>query len=460
MAAPKRLSSLTDASLAAFNKSAQKWDKLFCTRIVGFFAYKNANSVSFKLRLQSQKTSITIGLAHKITITQAAEIALKMIELINTGEDPKDALRKPGKTKTTRIISVPENDLAYLGNFFKQVYVPHVIKEEWGSAQNNINTINREFEHLFDRKMSELTAHDIEQWQDQIEGRLVNGKALVFDSIKRKYDTLLGVIRLAIEVSNKPKGPYAGLLFESPFKIRALRGASKTQKDEYEKRRKEIDKLNRRIMEDSELCSIEMAMFDFGKDLAEARERSRQHSARKHLPSLLTKNFAHWIIPFIYLCYYTGLRPNDVLDLKWEDFYNGKFTITANKSKRYNEPVIIRQNIGTKKRLFKHSCQEVLDLWRDDLGSPATGWVFPSDNDTSKRLGRDGYRKAWNSILKLAGMSIHVYSFRHHYISYQLSIDTDKLAVAALVGHKTTKMIDEHYSHHLPSKADDAVNQM
>ena len=153
-----------------------------------------------------------------------------MIELINNGEDPKDALRKPGKTKTTRIISVPENDLAYLGNFFKQVYVPHVIKEEWGSAQNNINTINREFKHLFDRKMSELTAHDIEQWQDEIESRLVNGKALVFDSIKRKYDTLLGVIRLAIEVSNKPKGRYAGLLFESPFKIRALRGASKAQK--------------------------------------------------------------------------------------------------------------------------------------------------------------------------------------------------------------------------------------
>ena len=462
MAGRKRITSLTDSVVSDFSNTSTYPEQKHCDHISGFFLFRNHKSVAFRFRSGTGKkrSPITIGLADKMTSNKAAQIALEMIELINSGDDPKDALRKPSDAKTNRIVSIPDNDLSYLGNFFNQVYVPHVTKEEWGSAQNNINAINLEFSHLFSKKMSDLTAHDIELWQDTIEERLVNGRSLAYDSIKRKYDTLLGVIRLAIEVSNKPKGQHAGLLYESPFKIRALRGASKTQKTEYEKRSKEMDKLNRRIMEDSELEAIEKAMLAFGKDLAEARGRSRQHSARQHLPDLLAKNFPHWVIPFIYLCYYTGLRPNDILDLRWEDFYNGKVTITANKSKRYNEPVIIRQEVADVKRLFKYSCKEVLDLWQADNGMPSTGWVFPSDNDSKKRLGRDGYRKAWTSILKLADMNLHVYSFRHHFISYQLSTGTDKLAVAALVGHKTTKMIDEHYSHHLPSKATDALRKM
>ncbi len=32
---------------------------------------------------------------------------------------------------------------------------------------------------------------------------------------------------------------------------------------------------------------------------------------------------------------------------------------------------------------------EVLTLWREDCGAPSTGWVLPSDNDKTKRLGRD-----------------------------------------------------------------------
>jgi len=463
MVSLRKISSLTDSGIAKFNANASPKDTLPCLKISGFKVIKNLNSSSFIFRPTSRsakRTPITIGLTHKITIGVAASIALEMIELNNTGGDPKDALRKPTKTKTTRAIAIPENDLSYLGNFFEQVYTPYVHDNEYGSAQNNINLIQLEFGHLFRKKMSELTVKDIEDWQDSIEKRLCNGKLLVYDTIKRKYDTLLGLLSIAIDLSNKPTGKYAGLLYESPFKFRALRGASHAQKREYERRRKEIDKLSRRIMDDSELSEIESALKTFNTDIVNARTRSRLHAARLYLPDLALKTFAHWMLPFIYLCYYTGLRPNDILDLRWEDFYNGKLTITANKSRHYQEPIIIRQNISDHKRLFDYSCKEVLDLWQVDCGNPTTGWVFPSDNDKSKRLGRDAYKTSWKTIQKLAGFKIHVYSFRHHFISYQLFVGTDKLAVARLVGHKTTRMIDEHYSHHMPSRADDAMNQM
>ncbi len=193
--------------------------------------------------------------------------------------------------------------------------------------------------------------------------------------------------------SVKTNGKYAGLLYESPFKVRTLPGASNDQKRENEKNQKALNRLNRRIMEDSELCAIEKALFQFNKDTPEFRTRSRQYTSRKHLPNLASHNFAHWILPFIYLCYYTGMRPNDVLDLRWEDFYNGKLTVTANKPRNYKEPIVIRQNISGQKRLLKYSCKEVLDLWQADNGSSATGWVLPSDADRNKRLGRDGYKK-------------------------------------------------------------------
>ncbi len=91
---------------------------------------------------------------------------------------------------------------------------------------------------------------------------------------------------------------------------------------------------------------------------------------------------------------------------------------------------------------------------------PTTSLVFSSDEDKNKPLRRDGYKKSWRKNQMLADIKVHVYSFRHHFISYQLSIGTDKLAVARLVGHKTTPMIDEHYSHHLPNEAADAMNLM
>ena len=463
MAAIKKESSFTNKQLETFNNNSKKGDCIFCSKATGFGVVKNRTSLSFFYRRtssDSNRSRIVIGLAHKITIEKAVKIAKEMFSLDNAGNNPKDALRTSTKDNALRTVTVPDNDLSYLGNFYEQVYTPYVHKHKYGSALNNINLIKFEFGHLFRKKMSELTSQDIEDWQDKIEKRESNGKPLVYNTIKRKYDTLLGLLSIAIQLSNKPNGKYAGLLYESPFKVRALRGANNDQKREYEKKQKELDRLNRRIMEDSELSAIEKALFQFSRDTSEARTRSRQHTSRKHLPDLASHNFAHWILPFIYLCYYTGMRPNDVLDLRWEDFYNGKLTVTANKSRNYKEPIVIRQYISDQKRLFKYSCKEVLDLWQEDNGSPATGWVFPSDADRNKRLGRDGYKKSWATIQKLAGIQIHVYSFRHHFISYQLSIGSDKIAVAHLVGHKTTRMIDEHYSHHLPNKATDALNQM
>ncbi len=82
-----------------------------------------------------------------------------------------------------------------------------------------------------------------------------------------------------------------------PFQNSCIARCQQSPKSEYEQRRKEMDKLNKRLQEESELITVKIALTEFNIQTLAAR--TRQHTARLYLPDLAKQHFAHWVLPFI-----------------------------------------------------------------------------------------------------------------------------------------------------------------
>ncbi len=451
-------SSITEAALRRFILNAKEGATLSCTAIKGFSVYKNRaqNSASFRYRPSlrgASRNSIIIGKANVLKIAEATAMVLGIMEGINDGEEAKDTLRSGRIASTKRLHSKNENDLSILGNFFEKVYMPIKQRLNEDTAYDSYTIMKREFGHLFKKPMSKLTSKDITKWQDQKEKQ-----GLAYKTIERYYATLIALISMAIKLSHDSSGEHAGILFDSPFPVRPLRGASKAQREAILRQERDIDTHVRRMLEKEELIKLEKAMERYAQECVDGRERSRKHSNKLHLPCLKDVTFPHWIMPYIYISYYTGLRPGDVSGLEWQDLHNGKLNKVTEKSKHLTKPVVVKLSLSNTKSVFKYSLVEVLTIWRAQQGNPKTGWVFPQIRDASKPLSEKGYKKSWAKITEYAGLKLHMYSFRHNFISTLIREGMNMKLVATMSGHKTTEMIERHYAHHFPSDVEEAMS--
>lgn len=480
------LSTITNPKLKAFLAKAVERKLYSCKKINGFYVQKNraANSGTFKYRptdRSSNRNSITIGRTNKYTIEEAAQIALNMIAAISHGDDPRNAL-KNGSVKLKRIVKNKSDDPALLGNFLKNVYEPMRIRESGENGRLDVNNIKREFGHLFSRKMSELRIKDIRDWQEKKEK-----EGLHPDTIVRYYSTLTGLISRAIRVSYEVGGEYEGLLIDNPFPIRALNRISHKQRKALLEEQKRNDVIVRRMLQDDELRRLEKAMEIHAESVRQGRRNSRAHSNKRHLPCLDHVVFPHWVYPYIYFAYYTGLRPGDISDLRWEELDGAKLNRITNKSKHLAKPVAVSFGLTENKGVFKYSAKEVYEIWHKQAGNPKTGYVFPQVRNPKAPLSEKSYKKSWNAILQLTGveevstdgdkhlvddqsivetkyrvppLKLHMYGFRHNFISTLLRRGASVKVTATMAGHKTTQMVEERYSHHFDSELDEAADLM
>jgi integrase len=451
-------SSITEPALKQFLSRAKEGQELFCERIAGFSIRKNraAGSGSYQYRISSAQMArrrFVVGKTNSMKIKDAIAIALKIMDAVNEGEDLDGIACKyiPGKIKKRS----PVNDLALLGNFFNEIYIPMRLRESGDSAKSPINMIKKHWGHLFDLPMNKIRPGHVQQWQDEMEK--TNYK---YKTIESTYGLLRSMLTRAVKLSHEQGHPCYGLLDESPFKVRPLRKASKQQKERELAKIREYENETRRIIESDELKTIEQGLYDHAQECIAQRERSRKHSNKRHLPSLLGQIFPHWIAPFVYLAYYTGMRPGDISTLRWEDIQHGKIRKVTNKSKYQTNPTTIALDIVDVKNVMNYSCKEVLDIWRSQMGNPMTGWVFPQVRNTDHPLSEKGYKKSWDQVKKLAGVNLDMYAFRHHFISTHIRMGTNLKLIATLAGHTTTEMIEKHYAHHFPSDIRAALSIM
>jgi len=442
-------SSITQAALNRFVETAEEGQELYCERIKGFSLFKNraAGSASYRYRPTSRhisRTPITIGRTSKLTIKLACQIAVKLIDAINQGDDPKETLRElvQGQLRKTK---AKDDDLSVLGNFYREIYKPMRLRESGNSAASALNSIEKQWGHIFDKRMAQIKPLDITRWQDEKER-----DGLKYNTISKYYNLLRAILSTAMRLSHEAGGQHQGLLLALPFSVRPLRKPSKKQKEQHLEKARDLEIDSRRMLTVEELQAVEKGLMLYGLQVIAQRERSRCHANKLHLPSLKGQVMPHWVIPFTYLAYYTGLRPGDIADLRWEDLIDNKLRKVTNKSKHLAEPVIVNFELSDDKSVLAFSCVEVLDIWRGQQGNPKRGWLFPQIRDNNKPLSEKGYKKSWDNVQKLASIKLDMYSFRHNFISTLIRKGFNLKLVAEMAGHKTTEMIEKHYAHHFP----------
>lgn len=324
-----------------------------------------------------------------------------------------------------------------LGQYLQTHYKDHQARKKSGA--DTIAMIRRNFGHLFDVDMASLTKQHIHDWQDEREAK---GRA--YATIQRAYGALKTLLNTAVKTD--------GVISTNPLANVSLK--ERNANNDNEERLKLEREAERRALTAEEIEKLKLGLNLYAEEIRQQRRNSRAHG-KAYLPCLDDVAYPHWFIPFCYVALYTGLRSGDIYSLTWGNKLNIPFKqlrVTPNKTKHHSDPAQIIQPIPA-------PLHEIMAAWWKQNGKPQTGLVFPSDK-TGGEISKGTHAHHWRKIVSLAGLDEHLvfYSLRHNFISTLIANNVPLFEVAALAGHKDTKMIEKHYGHLLPDKAKTAMD--
>ena len=187
---------------------------------------------------------------------------------------------------------------------------------------------------------------------------------------------------------------------------------------------------------------------DIGKALSPDEEKRLLEACRKSAQPAL--------YPAVVIFCNTGLRNAELRCAKWNqvDFLRAEFRVGKAKTEGSEGRIIpLNQTAlsafqewknrwpGAKPEDFVFPSEKL--VYRGS-GSPESGVMVPYAVDPGKPLG--GWKKAWTTAKKLAGVECRIHDLRHHFISALAQTQTPDATIQAISGHLSRKML-EHYSH-------------
>lgn len=217
---------------------------------------------------------------------------------------------------------------------------------------------------------------------------------------------------------------------------------------------------NRDLFSDEDKAAIMRGLNAFAERVREQRRSSRKHG-KAHLADLDFVTYPHWFVPFTLVAWLTGMRPGDVRTLKWESLehnrFNGKTSMVFTPAKTQDKgekPVQVKFPVSGR-------LAEVLKDWREQQGSPKSGYVFPSERTVSCR-NKKSHRTPWLEVKRPGGVreDLDFYSFRHNFISELVARGEPVLTIAGLVGHRDGTMIAQNYLRHNEQDSADVIASM
>lgn len=224
------------------------------------------------------------------------------------------------------------------------------------------------------------------------------GKMLSENSKKSYLTTFKGLMNFAIN---------DGKLDFNPFNF-----FKKGQAPRYQKRERE-------------LTELEISM------LSKALKRIYQDKKR----SLQWRQFYCF---FILLCY-SGARPREISHVKWSDF-----SVVDKERVRF----IVSAEISKTKRMRRVEIPrwvwDELNRMKKLLGYNSTDFVFDLQRREADVYGGSKWRKL---CAEVGIKNIRLYDLRHSYISQRIRENANPVAVAEQVGHASTQMTLNNYSH-------------
>ncbi|WOD08094.1 tyrosine-type recombinase/integrase [Marinomonas sp. GJ51-6] len=410
-------------------------NELSCPKILGFHLQKLKTGGCWRFRyhdFDGKKRILNLGKYTGDTSNRldAAEKAIEYRNQVNRGEDP--ASEKKAKQEALRQADARRQN-GKLGTYLDGIYTLHQSRKSGG--KHTLDLIRRHFSQWLDTPMELISVADLKQWQYQSEQ-----EGFSHSTIKRAFGAFRTMLRHAVREHILNDDPSA------KFQLAPPTAAEKNKAHEGEELKA------RRMLTILELQSISKGIELYKAQLIQQRENSRNHG-KLHLPSLERLTFPHWFFPFFHLAAYTGMRSGDLYTLNWQEL-NTQFkrlVKVPNKTRHHHDPIKVDLPLDDR-------ITNLMTQWREQCGNPASGLVFPSEK-TGKRLDRQAHNTHWKKVLALGGIEadLDFYSLRHHFISRMVAGGFPLFTVARLSGHKSVKMIEQHYGHLAPHAAADAL---
>ncbi len=396
------------------------WDE-GANKIPGFACrVTSAGAKSFVMdyRTAGRKRRITIGRWPAWSVQAARERASEYLRAAQSGDDPLEQ-RQAARDANTNT----------LGRYIATDYAAHQARKK--SGDQTLALLSRSFEKLHNRPLPSLTMKDIEQWRTRREA-----DGLKFQTIKRHFDTLQGLLNHAVTMKAISANPLKGMKLQEP---------ASTEDEQLE------TVTGRKILTDDEIAQFFAGLEAFNEKKREQRRNSRAHG-KDHLPDLDGATYTHHAVPWLRLAYFTGFRPGDLFGLQWPHI---------DLDKRQIRKVIEKTAQHVKEpQTFPLSPAAVatLQAWHKDQGKPAAGYVFPSER-TGGRMDKKAMQGPWRQIRKLGGLPdfLDIYSLRHNFASQMIRAGADLFTVSKLMAHTDIQTTIKNYAKLAPDQAADAV---
>ncbi|ODS14597.1 integrase family protein [Pseudoalteromonas tetraodonis] len=433
------LTSITQAKLSAFKKTATPRQQLGCDKISGFFYLKLSRGGAWRLRytdLLGKRRTATIA-DTSIKPNQAAEEAISWKAKLREGIDPLSYKEELAQIQREEEQLKAANVYMTVGAFYESIYTPHKL-DNYRYGAGTLKVIKHNFEHLFKRDMDKLNSADILQWYNMRKGKGIKRSTLVRD---------FGAFKAMLNFATQPlKGVNEPILKVNPIKSFTLPALTIKEQDELEAHNEKLSH-QRDIFSNEVKQQIHKGLSLYSEKVKKQRRSSIAHG-KSHLINLDSLTYPHWFIPFCHIARLTGMRPSDIYALKWENLlfnqFNDQTTLifTPSKTKK-------AENSRKIKFPVTGELKYVFECWAEQQEQAKHGLIFKSER-TSRSLERKAHLRHWKQVKALGGVpeSLDFYSFRHNFISELVARGVPVLTIAGLVGHKDGSMIAANYLRH------------
>lgn len=424
--ANKSKTSISIDKSVAHVKVAPYQEELPCLKITGFHLKKTKAGGTWRLRysdLAKKRRVLTLGRFVDGTKDrlEAAELALTYRGKVEDGGDPASEAEKELQQ---RRIKHTENLNSTVGIYFNGIYTKHQSRKI-DAGKHNLGAIKRYFSGWFDWPMISVNKQNLKIWQLAMET-----KGLSHETVKRSFGALRTMLRHAVSEGIIEADPTANFKLDPP---RASEKAAKLDGSASK---------SRRMLTGEELAGINKGATLFN---AECTEKLNKANWNRPIPA--------WFYPFFRLAAYSGLRTGDLFSLNWDELNLSfkRLSKTPRKTQHHSDPIKVDLPLDD-------GITKVLKNWHLYMGQPKSGLVFPN-MQTNTQMDKKTHNKHWKKVLNLGGVTtaIDFYSLRHHYCSKMVSKGVPLFTVARLAGHKSTKMIEQHYGHLSPNAGRDAL---
>ena len=351
-------------------------------------------------RSKARQRWYLIGSVDFFSLTEARNEARAFLGLLARGEDPLTADADPEMT---------------LKELIETHYKPWVTVHR-KSGNCTVQSLNLYFCAFFDRSIGSITVPDLEEWRMK-----QRQKGIKAASCNRRIGALRSMLNWA--VGRK-------LLLNNPIsKLEPLKETDSNRKVRY-LTKDENDRL--------------MAA------LIAREEEIRKGLAYGYSQLPLKGEFADHLRPMVIISLNTGIRWGSLVRLQWDDIdlINRSVTIRAETAKSQQQLIIP----------LNKTAQEALRQWKEEtLNTNPKNLVFPSPVSGSVL---DNVKKAWNAVLKRAGIeNFRWHDMRHTFASNLVMSGVDLNTVRELLGHADLKMT-LRYAHLAPKVKMSAVEML